>query len=73
MSGHQNFLEKAVCLVMNGKKMIGDEMDQGLSQLKTVAEKKARTPGTSAPDMREFESKDRSAGPRVGALCFVRM
>ena len=30
MSGHQNFLEKAVCLVMNGKKMIGDQLDQGL-------------------------------------------
>ena len=41
MSGHQNFLEKAVCLVMNGKKMIGDQLDQGLAQLKNVAEKKA--------------------------------
>jgi len=41
MSGHQNFLEKAVRLVMNGKKMIGDQLDQGLAQLKNVAEKKA--------------------------------
>jgi uncharacterized protein YndB with AHSA1/START domain len=41
MSGHQNFLEKAVCLVMNGKKMIGDQLVQGLAQLKTAAEKKA--------------------------------
>jgi Polyketide cyclase / dehydrase and lipid transport len=41
MSGHQNFLEKAVCLFMNGKKMIGDQLDQGLAQLKTAAEKKA--------------------------------
>jgi len=41
MSGHQNFIEKAVCLVMNGKKMIGDQLDQGLAQLKNVAEKKA--------------------------------
>lgn len=39
MSGHQNFLAKAMCLVMNGKKMIGDTMDQGLAQLKAVAEK----------------------------------
>ena len=39
MSGHQNFFEKAMCLVMNGKKMIGDSLDQGLAQLKTVAEK----------------------------------
>jgi hypothetical protein len=41
MSGHQNFLEKAVCLVMNGKQMIGDQLDQGLALLKTAAEKKA--------------------------------
>jgi len=41
MSGHQNFLEKAVCHVMNGKKMIGDQLVQGLAQLKNVAEKKA--------------------------------
>jgi len=38
MSGHHNFLEKAFCLVMNGKKMIGNDMDKGLAQLKTVAE-----------------------------------
>jgi uncharacterized protein YndB with AHSA1/START domain len=40
MSGHQNFLEKAVGLVMNGKKLIGDQLVQGLAQLKTAAEKK---------------------------------
>jgi hypothetical protein len=27
--------------VMNGKKMIGNQLDQGLAQLKAVAEKKA--------------------------------
>jgi uncharacterized protein YndB with AHSA1/START domain len=41
MSGHQNFFAKAMCLVMNGKKMIGDQLGQGLAQLKAVAEKKA--------------------------------
>jgi hypothetical protein len=38
MSAHHNFLEKAFCLVMNGKKMIGDDLEKGLAQLKTVAE-----------------------------------
>ena len=38
MSAHHNFLEKAMCLVMNGKKMIGDDMEKGLAQLKSVAE-----------------------------------
>ncbi len=41
MSGHQNFFEKAMCLVMNGKKMIGNSLDDGLANLKAVAEKKA--------------------------------
>ena len=43
MNAHQNFLEKALCLVMNGKKMIGDDMEKGLSQLKSAAE--AQRPG----------------------------
>jgi hypothetical protein len=38
MSAHHNFLEKAFCLVMNGKKMIGDDMEKGLAQLKSLAE-----------------------------------
>ena len=39
MQGHNNsFIQKAFCLVMNGKKMIGDDFEKGLAQLKTVAE-----------------------------------
>jgi hypothetical protein len=38
MSAHHNFLEKAFCLVMNGKKMIGDDTEKGLAQMKSVAE-----------------------------------
>jgi uncharacterized protein YndB with AHSA1/START domain len=38
MTGHHNFIEKAFCLVMNGEKMIGDDLEKGLAQLKTVAE-----------------------------------
>jgi len=41
MSGHQNFFAKAMCLVFNGKKMIGNSLDQGLTQLRAVAEKRA--------------------------------
>jgi hypothetical protein len=36
--GHQNFIGKAFCLVMNGKKMMGEMLDKGLAQLKMVAE-----------------------------------
>jgi hypothetical protein len=38
MSDHHNFFEKAMCLVMNGSKMIGDDMEKGLIQLKSVVE-----------------------------------
>ncbi len=38
MGGHHNFIAKAMCLVMNGKKMMGDELEKGLTQLKAVAE-----------------------------------
>lgn len=36
--GHQNFVGKAFCLVMNGKKMMGKVLDKGLAQLKSVTE-----------------------------------
>jgi hypothetical protein len=38
MSGEQNFIAKAFCLVMNGQKMMGDDMEKGLAQMKSVAE-----------------------------------
>jgi hypothetical protein len=38
MSGHQTFLAKAMCLVMNGKKMMSDIMDKGLTNMKSVVE-----------------------------------
>lgn len=44
MSGKQNFLEKAMCIVFNGKKMLGGEMEKGLANLKAVAEGGATTP-----------------------------
>jgi hypothetical protein len=44
MSGKQNFLEKAMCIVFNGKAMLGGEMEKGLANLKTVAEEAASKP-----------------------------
>lgn len=38
MDDEHNFIEKAMCLVMNGKKMVGEQMEKGLSQLKELAE-----------------------------------
>ena len=38
MSGQHNFLQKAMCLVMNGRKMIGDQLEKGLANMKFVVE-----------------------------------
>jgi uncharacterized protein YndB with AHSA1/START domain len=37
-AAHHNFVQKAMCLIMNGKKMMSEMMDKGLAQLKTAAE-----------------------------------
>lgn len=41
MAGKQNFLMKAMCIVFNGKKMLGGEMEKGLANLKSIAEQSA--------------------------------
>jgi Polyketide cyclase / dehydrase and lipid transport len=38
MSGHQNFIEKAMCLFVSMDKMLGGEFEKGLAQMKSVAE-----------------------------------
>jgi hypothetical protein len=43
MSGRQNFVQKAFCLVMNGKKMVGKEFEKGLAQMKAVSEASMKT------------------------------
>jgi uncharacterized protein YndB with AHSA1/START domain len=43
VAGHQSFIAKAFCLVMNGKKMMADAMDQGLANMKSVAEGASKT------------------------------
>ncbi len=43
VAGHQSFIAKAFCLVMNGKKMMADAMDQGLANMKSVVEGASKT------------------------------
>ena len=38
MSGHQNFIAKALCLFMNMDKMVGGDFEKGLAQMKSIAE-----------------------------------
>lgn len=44
MSGKSGFLFKAMGLVMNCDKMIGDQYEQGLAQLKAVSERESAQP-----------------------------
>jgi hypothetical protein len=41
MTAHHSFLEKAFCLVMNGQRMVGDDLEKGLTQLKALLERKS--------------------------------
>jgi uncharacterized protein YndB with AHSA1/START domain len=38
VAAHHNFMEKALCLIFGGERMMGGLMEKGLSQLKSVAE-----------------------------------
>ena len=42
MSGEHNFVGKAMCLVMNGQKMMAEQFDKGLASMKAVAETAAK-------------------------------
>ena len=41
MSGHKNFMSKAMCLFMDMDKMLGGDFEKGLAQMKAVVEKPA--------------------------------
>ncbi len=40
MSGHNNFVSKAMCLIMNCDKMVGGKFEEGFANLKTVVTSK---------------------------------
>lgn len=44
MDGKNNFISKAMSLVMNMDKMIGPDFERGLASMKTIAETAAKTP-----------------------------
>lgn len=43
MSGRNNFIAKAMCLVMNMDRMIGGQFEKGLAQMKVAAEAAAKS------------------------------
>jgi hypothetical protein len=43
MSGTQNFMTKAFCMFMSMDRMVGGQFDQGLAQMKSVAEAANKT------------------------------
>lgn len=49
MDGHQNFVSKAMCLVMSMDKAIGPDFERGLASLRTLAEHDAQQPAAQSP------------------------
>jgi hypothetical protein len=49
MTGKNNFVAKAFCLFISMEKMIGGQFEQGLADLKTIAEAAAKNQQASAP------------------------
>jgi hypothetical protein len=43
MTGHNGFIAKAFCLFMSMDKMIGDQFEKGLAEMKVAAEVAARS------------------------------
>jgi hypothetical protein len=53
MTGQKNFVAKAIGLVMNCEKMVGEQFEQGLASLKTIAEASAAKSVAPAPEVNE--------------------
>lgn len=51
MVGHNNFVGKAFCLVMDMNEMIGKDYEKGLASLKTIVEAKAEEEAKKAAEM----------------------
>lgn len=49
MIGKQNFVGKAMCLLMGMEKKVGDDFEKGLSDMKLIAEKEAASSPAAAP------------------------
>ena len=47
MSGQKNYLSKAMCMVMNMDKMVGTQFEEGLANLKRLAEAQPAAGGSS--------------------------
>lgn len=60
MSGENNFMGKAFCLVMNMDKIIGDQFEQGLANMKSLVES---PPADSAESSAESASEATTASP----------
>lgn len=63
MTGTNNFLGKAMCLVMNMDQMIGGQFEKGLAGLKTIAETESESPpaaGTASASETESSTAERN-------------
>lgn len=62
MSGKNNFMGKAFCMVMNMDKMIGEQFEQGLANMKSLVESPQAEPAESA-EAAESSAEATTASP----------
>lgn len=70
MTGENDFIGKAMCLVMDMDKMVGGEFEQGLSNLKSIVEKpspdkKDSSPATPSSSETKKEAEAKSAPANI--------
>ncbi len=62
MHGENNFIEKGFCLFMDMEKMIGEQYEKGLVNLKKVVESGAKTPAAEDQDFLPNDEKQSPEG-----------
>jgi hypothetical protein len=62
MSGEQTFMEKAVCMFMDMDKMVGGSFEEGLANIKKVAEAEAKQPETPTKETPDSTESNASTG-----------
>ena len=66
MTGKHNFISKAMCLFMNMDKMVGDDFEKGLGQMKVISEKQAKSEASKAQDgAKSKDAKHNTAEPEA--------
>lgn len=63
MTGHNNFLGKAICMFMDMDEMIGADFEQGLASMKKIVEAEPQAEAESRPSAEPMSEQDIAPDP----------